>query len=64
MGAPDLCMESHFEYGTRVGYRRIMGVTGEVGVPLTLNACARSLEGVPWLARDALSRGEFSCAGK
>lgn len=41
-GAPDLCMESHFEYGTRVGYRRIISVIDEAGVPITLNACARS----------------------
>lgn len=61
-GAPDLCMESHFEYGTRVGYRRIMSVIAEAGIPITLNACARSLEGVPWLARDAVSRGHEICS--
>lgn len=61
-GAPDLCMESHFEYGTRVGYGRIVNVIGEGGIPITLNACARSLEGVPWLARDAVSRGYEICS--
>jgi len=61
-GAPDLCMESNFEYGTRAGYRRIMSVIGAAGIPITLNACARSLEGVPWLARDAISRGHEICS--
>ena len=63
-GAPDLCMESHYEYGMRVGYRRIMRVLEAAGVPMTLNACARALEGVPWLARDAIARGhEICCHG-
>src|SRR4029453_13058504 len=63
-GAPDLCMESHYEYGMRVGYRRIMRVVEAAGVPVTLNACARALEGVPWLARDAITRGhEICCHG-
>ena len=62
--APDLCLASHFEYGTRVGYRRIAGVVEEAGMPITLNACARSLAGVPWLARDAVARGhEVACHG-
>jgi len=61
-GAPDLCMASHFEYGTRVGYRRIAAVAAAAGVPLTLNACARSLAGLPWLARDAIVRGHEICA--
>lgn len=61
-GSPDLCMESHFEYGTRVGYWRIMKVVSEAGIPTTLNACARSLEAVPWLARDAVSRGHEICS--
>jgi allantoinase len=61
-GAPDLCMASHFEYGTRVGYRRIVGVAANAGIPLTLNACGRSLIGLPWLARDAIMRGHEICA--
>jgi allantoinase len=64
LGAPDLCLASHFEYGTRVGYRRITDVVAGAGVPMTLNACARSLVGVPWLARDAVARGhEICCHG-
>jgi len=61
-GAPDLCLASHFEYGTRVGYRRIASVAAEAGMPMTLNACARSLVGVPWLARDAIARGHEICS--
>lgn len=60
--APDLCLASHFEYGTRVGYRRIASVVHEADVPMTLNACARSLNGVPWLARDAVARGHEICS--
>jgi peptidoglycan/xylan/chitin deacetylase (PgdA/CDA1 family) len=62
LGAPDLCLASHFEYGTRVGYRRIADVVDKAGVPMTLNACARSLVGVPWLAQDAVTRGNEICA--
>jgi allantoinase len=61
-GAPDLCLASNFEYGTRVGYRRIATVAAAAGVPMTLNACARSLIGVPWLARDAVARGHEICS--
>ncbi len=62
LGAPDLCLASHYEYGTRVGYRRIADVVAEAGVPMTLNACARSLVGVPWLAQDAVARGHEICS--
>jgi allantoinase len=60
--APDLCLASHFEYGTRVGYRRIADVVADAGLPMTLNACGRSLVGVPWLARDAVARGHEICS--
>ena len=60
-GAPDLCMESHFEYGTRVGYWRILRVFAAAGVPITLNACGRAIAATPWLARDAIERGHEIC---
>lgn len=64
IGAPDLCMESHFEYGARVGYWRITRLLMEAGLPLTLNACARALETTPWIARDAAEQGfEVCCHG-
>ncbi len=63
-GAPDLCMESHFEYGARVGYWRITRLLDALGVPLTLNACARALEATPWIAQHATERGyEIGCHG-
>lgn len=63
-GAPDLCLESHFEYGARVGYWRICELAESLGVPLTLNACARALEATPWVGADAAARGyEVCCHG-
>lgn len=62
LGAPDLCLASHFEYGTRVGYWRIADVVAASGVPMTLNACARSLVGVPWLAQHAIKNGHEICS--
>jgi peptidoglycan/xylan/chitin deacetylase (PgdA/CDA1 family) len=63
-GAPDLCMESHFEYGSRVGYWRVTELVEGFGVPLTLNACARALEATPWVGEDAARRGhEICCHG-
>jgi peptidoglycan/xylan/chitin deacetylase (PgdA/CDA1 family) len=63
-GAPDLCMESHFEFGPRIGYRRITRLADAHGIPLTLNACARALETTPWIARDAALKGyEVCCHG-
>lgn len=61
-GVPDACMETHFEYGTRAGYWRIMEVLDRAGVPATLNACGRALERSPWLAEDAVRRGHEICA--
>lgn len=64
VGAPDLCMQSQFEYGARVGYWRITRLLMAAGVPLTLNACARALETTPWIAEDARTQGfEVCCHG-
>ena len=63
-GVPDACMETHFEYGTRAGYWRIMEVLERFGVTATLSACGRALEVSPWLAVDAVRRGhEISAHG-
>ena len=64
IGAPDLCMQSHFEYGSRAGYWRITRLLRQAGIPLTLNACARALEVTPWIADDAMAQGhEICCHG-
>ena len=63
-GVPDLCMLSHFAYGSRVGYWRITGLAQKHGVPLTLNACSRALELTPWIGEDAARRDyEVTCHG-
>jgi peptidoglycan/xylan/chitin deacetylase (PgdA/CDA1 family) len=63
-GTPDPCRDSHFEYGTRVGYWRIMRLLDEYGARSTLNACGRAVARSPWLAQDAVARGhEVACHG-
>ncbi|WP_291296849.1 polysaccharide deacetylase family protein [Elioraea sp.] len=63
-GARHLALESHFEFGSRVGYWRLMEVMERYGAVSTLNACARAMERTPWLGRDAVARGhEVSCHG-
>lgn len=62
--AVDLCMETHFAYGTRAGYRRIADTLDAYGVKATFSCCGRAAERSPWLVRDAVSRGhEASCHG-
>ncbi len=63
-GAPDPCMESHFEYGTRAGYWRIAGLLDDFGAKATFSACGRALETSPWLGADVVRRGhEISAHG-
>ena len=54
---PDPCIESHFEYGTRVGYWRIAELFDRYKGRFTLSSCGRAVEVSPWLARDAATRG-------
>jgi allantoinase len=56
-GARDLCMESHYEYGTRRGWPRIRRLLKEHGVRATLNANGRALAYSPWIAADAVADG-------
>ncbi len=61
---PNLDMESHFEYGTRVAFWRILDLLNRYGAKVTFNACARAVEISPWLAREGIARGhEVSCHG-
>lgn len=56
-GTRDLCMESHFQYGTRAGWPRIRAALQAHGVQATLNACGRALLCAPWLAAQAVADG-------
>jgi len=59
---PDFCMSSHFDYGPRAGYWRIIRVLERFGVLSTASCAGRSLERAPWLAQDLIARGhEVSC---
>lgn len=61
---PDLCMESHFAYGTRAGWPRIRAVLARYGVRATMNCCARAIAYSPWLAKEAVADGhEISSHG-
>ena len=57
VGAPDLCLDSHFEYGARAGWWRVMDAFEAHGVKATVSACGRAVERTPMLARDAIARG-------
>lgn len=64
VGARDFALESHFEFGSRVGYWRIMRLFDQFKVASTFNVCARAFERTPWLAADAIARGhEIMCHG-
>jgi peptidoglycan/xylan/chitin deacetylase (PgdA/CDA1 family) len=56
-GERDLCMESHFEYGTRAGWPRIRDVLAERGLQATLNANGRALALSPWIAEESVADG-------
>jgi allantoinase len=56
-GQRDLCMESHYEYGTRRGWPRIRRMLKDYGVKATLNANGRALAYSPWLAAEAVADG-------
>ena len=61
---PDLCLDSHFEYGARSGWWRIMDVFDAQGAKATVSACGRAVERTPELASDAVARGhEVSAHG-
>ena len=54
---PDPCLQSHFDYGTRAGWWRIMDVFERFGAPCTVSACGLAVERSPGLALDAVRRG-------
>jgi len=64
VGRVDPCMESHFGYGPRAGYRRIAEVLDRYGVCATFSTCGRAALRSPWLVKDVVARGhEVSCHG-
>lgn len=61
---PDPAMESHFAYGTKAGYWRILRLLDKYDAACTLNICTQALAKTPWIAEDALARGfELGCHG-
>ena len=56
-GYRDLCMESHFEYGTRAGWPRVRNTLSEHGVCATLSCSGRAIALSPWLAQQAVADG-------
>ncbi|MBL8702344.1 MAG: polysaccharide deacetylase family protein [Alphaproteobacteria bacterium] len=64
VGAPDPCLESHYGYGPRAGYRRIVDALARHQVPATFSCCGRAAARAPWLVADAVAQGhEASCHG-
>jgi peptidoglycan/xylan/chitin deacetylase (PgdA/CDA1 family) len=55
-------METHFEYGARCGYHRVLDRFVQHKLPLTLNVCGRALERTPWVAQDAITHNLEMCA--
>ena len=63
-GLPDPCIDSHFEYGARAGWWRVMDLLDAHGVKATVSACGRAVERTPAFAQDAVARGhEVSAHG-
>lgn len=56
-GLPDPCVDSHFEYGARAGWWRVMDILDAHEAKATVSACGRAVERTPELARDAIARG-------
>ncbi len=64
LDGPDSCIDSHFEYGTRAAWWRIMNLFDAHDVKVTVSSCGRAVERSPELARDAIARGhEVSAHG-
>ena len=51
---PDSCIDSHFEYGTRAAWWRIMRLFDEHKVKVTVSSCGRAVERLPEFARERL----------
>ena len=59
---PNHCLASHFDYGPRAGYWRIMRTLARFDAPCTVSAAGRAIARSPWLAEDTVARGhEIAC---
>jgi peptidoglycan/xylan/chitin deacetylase (PgdA/CDA1 family) len=64
VGQPDPAIDTHFEYGSRAGWWRIMEVLERHGAKATVSACGQAVDRLPMLAADAVRRGhEVSAHG-
>jgi peptidoglycan/xylan/chitin deacetylase (PgdA/CDA1 family) len=64
LGQPNPAIDSHFEYGSRAGWWRIMEVLEQHKAPVTVSSSGRAVERLPLLAQDAVRRGhEISAHG-
>jgi allantoinase len=64
VGRPNPAIDSHFEYGARAGWWRVMDLFERHHVKATVSASGRAVERLPMLARDAVRRGhEVSAHG-
>ncbi|APZ43745.1 polysaccharide deacetylase family protein [Acidihalobacter ferrooxydans] len=61
---PDYCLQSHYDYGTRAAWWRIMNLLDAHDIKCTVNACGLAVQRSPELAKDAVDRGhEISAHG-
>ncbi|WP_419923355.1 polysaccharide deacetylase family protein [Candidatus Poriferisodalis sp.] len=58
----DLAMESMYEYGSRVGVWREMGIFAEAGINCTFFACAVAIERNPEVGRRLIEEGHEICS--
>ena len=64
VGHPDPCMETHFDYGAKVGLWRILDVFAKHRALATFSACGRAVAHGPHLAAEpAAADHEVSCHG-
>jgi peptidoglycan/xylan/chitin deacetylase (PgdA/CDA1 family) len=63
-GTRDFVAESLFEYGSRIGFWRIIDLMVERGIQLTVNACAQALMRNPQMAESIKQHGfDLCCHG-
>jgi peptidoglycan/xylan/chitin deacetylase (PgdA/CDA1 family) len=63
-GAPDPCMETHYAYGARAGFWRILDAFSQHGMRATFSACGRAVAANPFLAQVPHAAGhEISAHG-